>query len=152
MHQNDVVLKWNGAAYPVAPDQIISLIARIEDVLTLFELQQMALRGTLPQGKIAKAYTIALNFAGCPVTESEVYYGMFPQNEEEENSDEMATAAHVVRGLMALMMPPKKLQGKLAPSGNSEAPRTSGGKSKKRSKRSSHGTHKTHRHQRGFGS
>lgn len=127
-----VTIKWKGEGYKIPPNEIISLIAQVENVLTLYELQNFALKGTLPQAKIAKAYTIVLNWVGVSVSELDVYYEMFPQEDEEDEVTDVATA---IKGLMVLMTPPERLRNKLANSGNSKAPVKSGASLKKRTRR-----------------
>lgn len=132
-----VKLTWAGREYLLPPDQIVTVICKMEDVITLFELQEFSgKKGTVPLGKVASAYAIALNHVGCPVTDLEVFSGMFPSEGQEVHELNVAAA---VKGLMVLMMPPKKMQESLSNSGNSPAPQKSGGRLKRRTKRGSRG-------------
>ena len=127
----DVRVMWEGKEYLIPSQGILSLIVKVEDVITLMELEAYALRGTLPQAKIARAYALVLNYAGCEVDETTVYYSMFPA----DGGKNIQKATEIVQGLMAMMMPPEHMRQELAKSGNSKAPVRSGASSRKRTKR-----------------
>lgn len=97
-----IPLYWEGKEYIIPSRKIMPAIARIEDVVTLTELQEYAARGTMPIGKIAMSYGAVLRFAGANITDEEVYSGMFGA----EGQDQQATAMIAVQGLMEMMMPP----------------------------------------------
>jgi hypothetical protein len=130
-----VTLKWNGQAYIVPADQLLPVIAAIESILTLAELQEHLSRKSIPQAKVAMAYGAALRLAGCDVTDNEVYITMFPNSSEGINA--ASNAVNSVRGLIALMIPPKVMQKTLESTpGNSVPPSGSrGGSSKKHTRR-----------------
>ncbi len=74
---DDVRLEWSGKEYIIRKDRVLGAIARIEDVVTMAELQRFWDRGTAPMAKIAMAYGAVLRYAGAKVTDDEVYVGMF---------------------------------------------------------------------------
>lgn len=71
---DSTTLTWNGQKYHVPASQKLRLIARIEEELTLAELQDYARRKTAPTARLALAFGAALRFAGCEeVDDDEVF-------------------------------------------------------------------------------
>lgn len=96
-----VTLTWKGKTYEVAPDQVMRLIAQIEDVITLTELLNP--RGR-PLAKISMAYGAALRYAGAQVRDDEIYESMFTSGVSAEAS------ASAVSGLLSMMLPPSSVE------------------------------------------
>lgn len=99
----DVHLDWGGRRYTIAASKVMGAIKRIEDEITLGEVQAAARRGNLPMGKIAAAYAGVLGYAGCEVSAEEVYAGMFAAGNETDAS--VIVSAMV--GLLGMMIPPQ---------------------------------------------
>lgn len=116
----DVTLVWRNKSYVVPADQMMSLIRRIEDIVTYMDMVNHSRRGSVPQGKLASAYALALNFAGAKVTEDEVYCEMFPSNDGA--IDFAASITSAITGLMQLMMPPEDSRLVRHHSGKEESP------------------------------
>lgn len=77
-----VVLAWNGVKYRVPSSRRLRLIARVEEELTLAELQEYQRRKTAPVAKLALAYGAALRFAGCDdVDDDDVYLSIISGKE-----------------------------------------------------------------------
>jgi hypothetical protein len=112
-----IVIGWAGREYTIPSRNVMRAIARIEDVVTLVELQQYAQRGTMPMAKIADAYASVLRFAGAQVTGEDVYAGMFGG---EGDTETQANVLAAITGLQEMMMPPE-IRKKLAASGNGTA-------------------------------
>lgn len=91
-----VTLKWDNKEYVVPANQVMGLIAKIEDVITLAEL--MNKKGA-PLARVAMGYGAALRYAGCRVKDEQVYQGMF----SGDASEAIQTA---VSGLLSMMIPP----------------------------------------------
>lgn len=91
-----VTLKWSDKEYVVPANQVMGLIAQIEDAVTLPEL--LGKKGA-PLGRVAMGYGAALRYAGARVTDEEVYQGMF-------GGDSSATVQAAVTGLLTMMIPP----------------------------------------------
>lgn len=91
-----VTLKWNGDEYIVPANQVMGLIAQIEDAITLPEL--LGKKGA-PLGRVAMGYGAALRYAGARVTDEQVYQGMF-------GGDSSTTIQAAVTGLLSMMIPP----------------------------------------------
>ena len=64
-----VTLTWKGQEYVVKPDQVMYLIAIVEDKITLRQLSS----GDVPFSRTAQAFGAALRYAGAKVNDDEVY-------------------------------------------------------------------------------
>jgi hypothetical protein len=102
-----VTLTWNGAEHEVAPDKIMGLIARIEEIVTLSEIHAAAQRGGMPLAKLAMAYGAALRYAGARLDDAEVYASFF-------NSESAESIPAAVSALLAMMVPPSRAEAKPA--------------------------------------
>ena len=112
-----VTLTWKGAEHTVAPDKIMGLIARIEEIVTLSEIHAAAQKGGMPLAKLAMAYGACLRYAGARVDDAEVYAGFFG------GSAEAIPAA--VSSLLAMMVPPSRGEAPAAPAKKPKAARRS---------------------------
>ena len=130
-----VTLKWNGEEYVVPVNSILPIIAAVESILTLAELQNALISGSIPLAKVSMAYGAALRCAGCAVTDAEVYSATFPG--EKDSTEELEQAMDAVLGLVSLMTPPSSMREKIenSNSGNGKPSTHRGGSSKKLSKR-----------------
>lgn len=118
---DDVVLHWAGLDYTVPAKKMMGAIARIEDHVTLPELQAYGERGAVPLSRLAAAFASVLRYAGAKVADEDVYAAMF---EGEEQQEAMAVSVNV---LLAMMVP-KSARGKL-PAVNGVGGETPGGNS-----------------------
>lgn len=100
-----VTLKWDDKEYVVPANQVMGLIAQIEDVITLAEL--MNKKGA-PLARVSMGYGAALRYAGAKVKDEDVYKGMFSENAS-------ATIQAAVAGLLSMMIPPQELMEDSAP-------------------------------------
>lgn len=109
-------MEWAGKKYVIPAHRVMGAIARVEDVVTLPQLQDHGLRGSMPMAKIAMAYGALLRYAGAAVTDTEVYEGMFTSL--RENNAKALVDSTVV--LMSLMVPPSLVASikKETPQGN----------------------------------
>lgn len=96
-----VTLTWKGTDYEVAPDRIMGLIARIEEVVTLSEIHAAAQKNGMPLAKLAMAYASALQYAGAKATDAEVYATFF-------GADGSKTIPTAVQSLLLMMVPPAR--------------------------------------------
>ena len=97
----EVTLSWKGEDYKIPPDRIMGAIAKIEDVITLKELSDFAIKGDAPMAKMAIAYATVLRYAGAKVNEAEVYSAMF----DVGHNTNILTC---INALLTMMIPPKK--------------------------------------------
>lgn len=109
----DFKFTWEGKEYSIPHNNIMKLIATVENVITLPELEDAVQRGTAPLGKLSMAFGIILRHAGVRVKDYEIYKSMF-----SENSADNAVAA--ASGLIMLMVPPDCLPKGNAPSKKKE--------------------------------
>lgn len=96
-----VKITWDKKEYEIPANQVMGLIARIEDHISFADLV-----GNKPKiGKISTAWAEALRYAGAKVSNEEVYSEMF-----SGATGSQITSA--VSGLMEIMIPPGHLQKK----------------------------------------
>lgn len=98
----DIRLEWAGKEYTIKSNRMLGAIARIEDVVTLSELQRFGARGTVPMAKIAMAYGAVLRYMGAEVTDDEVYAGMFGATGTGADA-----VVNSISALVAMMIPPQ---------------------------------------------
>lgn len=115
----EVRITWKDREYRIPPDQVMRCIAKIEDIITLTELQRYSEAKTIPFAKIALAFGAVLRHAGAQVNDFEVYRAMFSEalDAEDKPLDEggkYLVAVEAVHKLMVLMLPPDYLAAKLA--------------------------------------
>lgn len=94
-----IVLQWGGATRTINPDRVMGAIARVEDVITLQEMQVFSERGAAPMAKLAMAYGSVLRYTGIVVTDEEVYAGMF------SGGDNAMNVANAIAVLLRMMVP-----------------------------------------------
>jgi hypothetical protein len=90
----DIELDWGGKVFTIRGQRVMGAISRIEDVITMPELQAYSLKGTYPLAKLCAAYASMLRYAGARVSDEEVYALCFAGEREQEA---------VVMGVMNLM-------------------------------------------------
>ena len=95
----DVELIWQGKTYPVKAENVMRLIAKVEDVCSLVDLH-----GVPKLAKVSAGYAEALRFAGCEVTDEEVYAAIFSSGNEMSK-----VLGELVTGLLMMMVPPPDL-------------------------------------------
>ena len=98
---NELNLTWKGADYSVPSDNILRLIAKVEDVITLNELYSYSQKGAAPLAKIATAFGIVLRYAGAKVSDDEVYKTIVTSGAD--------SAIVATRTLLTMMIPPEEL-------------------------------------------
>lgn len=129
----EIKLSFGGKEYTIPPDRVMSAIGRVENVITLGELGEMAEKPkvALKLMKLAKAYGELLRYAGATVTDEDVYAGMF------SGGTSNVVAMQALLGLLALMMPPASMRKATEPpgEGNRQARRAGASLSRKPSKR-----------------
>jgi hypothetical protein len=99
----DVTFVWKEKEYRVEAREVLPLIAKIEEVITLGELADASTTGKIPLARLSKAFTVALRHAGASVTEEEIYGGMF-------SVPNLAQARTAIMALIGMMIPPEYLQ------------------------------------------
>lgn len=97
---DDVTLTWGGVDYTIPSNKMMGAIARIEDHVTMPELQQFGQRGTIPLSRLAAAFAAVLRYAGCKVSDEDVYEAMF-------DGDQAQSMVQSTTTLMGMMVPRK---------------------------------------------
>lgn len=99
-----VTFSWDGKEYTIPEHQVMKTIARVEDVITLVQLQQAMESGSFPMAKLAQAYAIMLRVAGLRVTDEEVYDALFKPGQMQ------SSAVGALVALQMMMIPPARLK------------------------------------------
>jgi hypothetical protein len=127
----DYEIGWNGRNYVIPSDQLLSVIAAMEEHITLSELT--ARRG-IPLGRLSQAYAVVLRRLAVRgadgkllITDREVYTGMF------NGGDLSGKVMAAVEGLIGLMIPPEDHEAEQAAPGKSRGLSRSSKRSTKRS-------------------
>jgi hypothetical protein len=69
---------WDGADYSIPSDRIMGAIATVEDCMTMAEIHEMlSSPRKLKVARVARVWGELLRYAGAPVTDEQVYAGMF---------------------------------------------------------------------------
>lgn len=97
-----VTFTWEGVDYTIPSDGIMKLIAGVEDIITLQEMALAVNQGKVKIAHIAQAYGLALRYAGCRVTDEQVYKSMFSVSSQQAAIQSVQT--------LLLMMVPRDLQ------------------------------------------
>jgi hypothetical protein len=94
----DISLTFGGDEFTIKGNQVMKLIAQIEDVISLQELTSQP-----KLSKLAEAYALAINYAGGKVMIDEVYASLFGDggSENVQNS---------ITNLIMMMIPPSNYQ------------------------------------------
>lgn len=132
---DDVILEWDGKQKTVPAQGVMRMLAKIEDHLTLHEMQTYFSRGTAPMVRVSSAYAAALQHAGFQVSDDEVYARLMSAGAEDDG----ALALSVIENLQTMMVPPADLDVK-KPAKQDAAPgksRAANNSSKRRTKQQS---------------
>ena len=98
-----VVLTWNGQEFEIPSDRVMGAIATIENIITLKEVGEYAMKGDAPIAKLSIAYASVLRYAGCRVKDEEVYATMFKTGND-------TSVLGCINALLAMMIPPSREQ------------------------------------------
>lgn len=106
----DLSFEWAGKTYPLPANRVLGAIARIEDVITLNELQRHGQKGSTPLAKLAMAYGVLLRYAGAEVSDTDIYEAMFGTGSNVETQ----SIVEAIVTLISMMIPPSA-QSAMAP-------------------------------------
>lgn len=121
---DDYKLSWGDTEYIIPARQIMGAIAKVEQVITLSELQVYFVRGAAPLSLLAQAYGAVLRYAGAKVEDADVYAGMFGNGADDDAAtNAAATVKTCLFGLLELMVPPAA-RGNLQKARQADAPET----------------------------
>lgn len=109
----DIQLSWNGKEHVIPAGELLRLIARLEDVLSIGDFVKAEMNGKIPFAKVAICYGMALRQCGVKVTDEEVYRGMFGAN----GAELMRLGRTAYYALMGMMVPPEALRSSGATAG-----------------------------------
>lgn len=95
-------IEWKGEAYTISESQAFELGERIEEIVTLGELAEMASRPKFR--KLAKCYAEIINFAGGRVTAAEIHSEMMDQIKAQNQDASALLAAEAIGTLIEILM------------------------------------------------
>lgn len=100
-----IQIDYNGTTYEIPDNEVLDAIARIEKYINYRQLSVWIQSGNWSDGALALAYYEALCAAGARnITREEVYDSLF-------EGDAAISAMSRMYELMAILIPPKRLQG-----------------------------------------
>lgn len=103
---DDLSFVWKGVTYTLPSNKTLEAIARVEDIITLHELQRYSNKASTPLGKLSMAYGALLRFVGVKVSDVEIYEAMFGIGKD---ADPKVIAESVIT-LISMMVPPAAMQ------------------------------------------
>ena len=115
----DIELAWGGTIYTIRGQRVMGALSRIEDVITMPELQAYSARGTYPLAKLCSAYAAVLKYAGARVSDEDIYEMAFSGEAEQE------AVIMGVMNLMKMMVPASaraKMEAAMSEVGSTEEP------------------------------
>lgn len=105
----DVTLSWGGESYTVPADQQLMLVARIEAAIRAASGKQAVPFLLTPGGPdyaaLSMAYGAALRYAGCDVTDADIYLAI-QEDMAEQKADVAIKVQGAIMGLIAIVSPP----------------------------------------------
>lgn len=105
----DVTLTWKGEDFTVPANRQLMLVAKIEDALAGDTGEQaigmLLRREGPPYARLAMAFGAALRFAGCDVSDDDVYMSMM-EGLSESKGDAVANVQGSIMALLAIVSPP----------------------------------------------
>jgi hypothetical protein len=98
---DDVGLKWKGVDYTIPAGRMMEAIARIEEHISLEDMQFQRPGGNfkIKRAKISAAFASVLNMVGANVTEEEIYASLF-------DKQAASTIVSAITALQMMMVPP----------------------------------------------
>lgn len=125
-----VTLTWKGEDFTVPAKDQLELIMRIEDALIgegrMNGEQAITIlfrKGGPPHARLARAFSAALRFAGCKVTDEEVYLSIQDDISRASAAEVTAKTTGMLMGVLAVISPPtfRELTGGAKPSAEGAA-------------------------------
>ena len=98
---DDIKLEWQGKAYVIPAQRALEAMSRVEEAITLHELQGFYIRQTLPIAKLVRAYASLLCCAGKAITGEELYAEL-----KGAGAQEGQLTAFIAQILLTVLLPP----------------------------------------------
>lgn len=97
-----IKIEWQGASFTISEREAFELGERIEEIVTLSELSDMAQKPKFR--KLARCYAEMLNFAGAIVTPAEVHSKMMDEIKNLKGSEKQLVVAEAIGVLIEILM------------------------------------------------
>ena len=80
----DIEIGWRDETFIIPSNKVLGAIASVEEVVTVQQLAALTQVEDVPLSKLAQAYGALLRYAGCSITDEEVYQGAFEHGGGED--------------------------------------------------------------------
>lgn len=107
---------WKDREYVVPADDVMRCIAKVESVVTLFDLAEMRMTGKLRAMQLCQGLAAAMRHAGAEVTDEELYNTLFAGADAQKFVLRAWTTLHA---LEKMMIPPEHMREAEAKAGKS---------------------------------
>lgn len=95
-------ITWKGKDYSIPANETFELGEEIEDVISLAEISNMAQKPNFR--RIARCYSIILNFAGAHTNPQEIHSVMMDQMKNGEEAEQLGLITSAIQTLLAILM------------------------------------------------
>lgn len=104
---DDVTLSWGGRDYTVPASRVMLLVCKVEDVLAGDDGEDAisVLLHKQPRARIARAFEVALTYAGADLAPGEIYLAVM-QSLADRQADHARQVSEAVMTILALIAPP----------------------------------------------
>jgi hypothetical protein len=123
-----VTITWRGVDYTIPPNRQLGLIRQIEIALAgdtgLQAISVLFRREGPPHSLLAMAFAAALRYAGCQVTDDEIYLHIHSDIANKSRDEAAATMQTMLMALLSIISPPaaRSLAGQSAGDGDEKKP------------------------------
>ena len=97
-----IQIEWQGESFTIGEREAFELGERLEDIVTLAELAEMAQKPKFR--KLARCYAEMLNFAGARVTPEKVYTKMMDEIKGLDGNKKTMVVAEAIGTLIEILM------------------------------------------------
>lgn len=105
----DVKLTWDGEDFTVPADRQLMMIAQIEDALAgddgVQAIGVLLRKEGVPYSRLACAYGAALRYAGCDISNDDVYLSMM-EGLSQNKSEMVAQIQSATMAMLSIVSPP----------------------------------------------
>ncbi len=97
-----IEIEWNGEEYIISENEAFELGERLEDIVTISELAQMAEKPKFR--KLSRCYSEMLNFAGAHTTPQKVHKVMMNEIKGMDEDQKNMVATQAIMTLIEILM------------------------------------------------
>jgi len=97
-----IAIDWAGESYAIPEKDVFELGEQIEDIVSLSDLSKLAESPNFR--RIARCYSVMINFAGGNVTPAEIHTAMMDQLKGASDDDRLQVVTAAISTLLELLM------------------------------------------------